>query len=229
MSKSSSSTEAPPTIAQNNLISLAAKEKTCTAFGVKVCHGCEIVHIAKAAGYNSLFIDLEHTCMSTRDASQMRIASISANVALSIRVSPAPWGVIIPHIHRVANLDTTYDARRAIEVSKYPPFYPPFTDYPEEPDESFGPRYFIMFETADSLSSVDEIAAALQAVGAAAKKHEKLMGIAGLYHWPDILEKVITELGARWIIGAHDVGLLTAGGRANSNLIRSLQTTLDST
>lgn len=64
---------------------------------------------------------------------------------------------------------------------------------------------------------------ALQAVGKAAKKYGKLIGIAGLYHRPDILERVINELGARWIVGAHDVGLLSSGGRANSDLLRSLQ------
>ena len=64
---------------------------------------------------------------------------------------------------------------------------------------------------------------ALEAVGRAAKKHGKYMGIAGLYHRPDILAKVINEFGARWVVGAHDVGLLTSSGRANSDLLRSLQ------
>lgn len=66
---------------------------------------------------------------------------------------------------------------------------------------------------------------ALLKVGNAAKKHGKMMGIAGLYHREDILRRVINELGARWVVGAHDVGLLSAGGRANSNLLRSLQST----
>lgn len=64
---------------------------------------------------------------------------------------------------------------------------------------------------------------ALQKVGEAAKKYGKMMGIAGLYHRPDILTKVINEFGARWIVGAQDVGLLLGGGRANSDLLRSLQ------
>lgn len=65
--------------------------------------------------------------------------------------------------------------------------------------------------------------AALQKVGAAATKHGKLMGIAGLYHRPDILTRVINEFGARWIVGAQDVGLLLSAGRTNSDLLRSLQ------
>lgn len=49
------------------------------------------------------------------------------------------------------------------------------------------------------------------------------MGIAGLYHRPDILERVINEFGAKWVVGAQDVGLLLQGGTVNSALLRSLQ------
>ncbi|KAJ4983090.1 HpcH/HpaI aldolase [Stagonosporopsis vannaccii] len=63
---------------------------------------------------------------------------------------------------------------------------------------------------------------ALRRVGAAAKTHGKLMGIAGLYHRPDILKTVINDFGAKWIVGAQDVGLLLQGGRSNSDLLRSL-------
>jgi hypothetical protein len=58
-------------------------------------------------------------------------------------------------------------------------------------------------------------------VGAAATKHGKLIGIAGLYHRPDILKQVINEFGARWIVGAQDVGVLLHGGRSNSELLRT--------
>jgi 2-keto-3-deoxy-L-rhamnonate aldolase RhmA len=101
-------------IAKNNLVSLAASGKICTAFGVKICRGVEIVHVAKAAGYDSLFIDLEHTCMTLHDASQMCITAISAGVTPFVRVphecgfgyiqkvlDVGAMGVIIPHIHGV--------------------------------------------------------------------------------------------------------------------------------
>lgn len=49
---------------------------------------------------------------------------------------------------------------------------------------------------------------ALRNVGAAAKKRSKVMAIAGLYHRPDILSKLIHEPGAKWIVGRQDVGFL---------------------
>lgn len=113
-------------IAKNNLVCLSAAGKICTAFGVKICRGVEIVHIAKAAGYDSLFIDLEHTCMTLHDASQMCITAISAGVTPFVRVphecgfgfiqktlDVGAMGVIIPHIHGVgtlANPASTYPA-----------------------------------------------------------------------------------------------------------------------
>lgn len=104
----------PTAIAKNNLLSLSASGKICTAFGVKVCRGVEIAHIAKAAGYDSLFIDLEHTCMTIQDASQICIAAISAGVTPFVRVphecgsgfiqrvlDVGGMGVIVPHIHGI--------------------------------------------------------------------------------------------------------------------------------
>jgi 2-keto-3-deoxy-L-rhamnonate aldolase RhmA len=281
---------APRHIAPNNLISLAAQGKICTAFGIKIIPGGEIVQIAKSAGYDSLFIDLEHTTLTIRDAGQLCIAANSAGITPFVRVphecglgfmqrvlDGGAMGIIVPHIHTVGRL--TYpswpvllltdvdDARRVINVSKYPPLghrsisagFPQFcyaalpTSTVQQEMNAHGSTVFIMIETADALAVVDDIAAlpgcdvllvgsndlaseigtlpdwdhpdfidALRRVGAAAKKHGKLMGIAGLYHRPDILTQVIHEFGAKWIVGAQDVGVLQAGGSTNSKLLRSL-------
>lgn len=262
-------------IAKNNLFALAQQGKICTAFGIKIIPGGEIVQIAKSAGYDSLFIDLEHTTLTIRDAGQLCIAATSAGITPFVRVphecgrgfmqrvlDAGAMGIIVPHIHTVA------DAQRVIDVAKYPPFghrsisagFPQFEYAPlpahviQAEMNAVGSTVFIMIETADALDVVEDIAAlpgcdvllvgsndlaceigtlpdwdhkdfigALRRVGAAAKMHGKQMGIAGLYHRPDILAQVINEFGARWIVGAQDVGLLTAGGRQNSDLLRTLQ------
>jgi 2-keto-3-deoxy-L-rhamnonate aldolase RhmA len=64
---------------------------------------------------------------------------------------------------------------------------------------------------------------ALRRVSEAMKRHGTIMGIAGWYNRPYILQRVIRKLGARWIVGAQDVGLSSGGGRANINLLRRLQ------
>ena len=116
-----------------------------------------------------------------------------------------------------------------------------------------GSTVFIMIETKNALAAVEDIAApsgadvllvgsndlasetgthpdrdrpdftaALQMVGEAARKNGQ-MCIAGLYHRPDILKRVITDIGLR-----DEIRMLLAGGRANSDLLRSLQDQINS-
>lgn len=63
---------------------------------------------------------------------------------------------------------------------------------------------------------------ALEKVGEAAKKHNKIFGIAGLYTRPDVLERAIKEFGVRWVVGNNDLGLLLSGAKANCELLNSI-------
>lgn len=70
--------------------------------------------IAKSAGYDSLFIDLEHTTLTIKDASTLCTTALGVGITPFVRV---PWqcgngfvqrvldlgamGVVFPHIHSV--------------------------------------------------------------------------------------------------------------------------------
>lgn len=99
-------------IAPNNLLSNASQNQICTAFGIKISPDTSIIHIAKAAGYDSLFIDLEHTALTIKDANQLCITANSAGITPFVRVphqcgdgfiqkvlDVGAMGVIVPHIH----------------------------------------------------------------------------------------------------------------------------------
>lgn len=73
-----------------------------------------IVSIAVNAGYDCLFIDLEHTTLSLRDASQICITALATEITPFVRVpyqcgrgfvqrvlDMGAMGVIFPHIHTV--------------------------------------------------------------------------------------------------------------------------------
>lgn len=73
-----------------------------------------IVSIAVNAGYDSLFVDLEHTTLSLRDASQLCITALASGIPPFVRVpyqcgrgfvqrvlDMGAMGVIFPHIHSV--------------------------------------------------------------------------------------------------------------------------------
>lgn len=63
----------------------------------------------------------------------------------------------------------------------------------------------------------------LEKVANAAKKHGKIFAIAGLYHRPDLMDKVVNDLGARWVVGGQDVGLLVNAMRQNCQALKAIK------
>lgn len=84
------------------------------AFGIKITTDVTIVSIAASAGYDSVFVDLEHTTIGLRDASQLCITALALGITPFVRVpfqcgrgfvqrvlDAGAMGVIFPHIHSI--------------------------------------------------------------------------------------------------------------------------------
>ncbi|HVY19453.1 MAG TPA: aldolase/citrate lyase family protein [Bauldia sp.] len=96
-------------------------------FGVQHLRGAAAPMLAKAAGYDWLFIDSEHGALSTDDIAQLCLASLTAGIAPIVRVcrdaldegtralDAGALGVVVPHI------DTAADARDMVEAFRFPP------------------------------------------------------------------------------------------------------------
>lgn len=63
---------------------------------------------------------------------------------------------------------------------------------------------------------------ALEKVADACKKSRVVFGLAGLYNRPDICADAIKRLGARYILGNLDIGLISAAARDNMSVLRTL-------
>ena len=63
----------------------------------------------------------------------------------------------------------------------------------------------------------------LEKVANACKKSDILLGLAGLYNRPDICSDAIKRLGARYILGNLDIGLVAAAAKANMEVLRTLE------
>ena len=63
----------------------------------------------------------------------------------------------------------------------------------------------------------------LRRVSVVAKKHEKIFGLAGLYDRPDLSRQIVQELGARYILGNLDTGLLAQAAQDNVRKLRQLR------
>lgn len=87
----------------------------------------DVAELAAAAGFEWLFLDLEHSVLSEEIAGQMAMMSLRVGVTPIARVGTNGWyqasrlldagcqGIVFPHI------DGEEDARLAVAASKYPP------------------------------------------------------------------------------------------------------------
>ncbi|KAI0870622.1 Pyruvate/Phosphoenolpyruvate kinase-like domain-containing protein [Hypoxylon argillaceum] len=247
----------------NNLTTKVASGQLCKAFGIKLNSNPQVVQLAKNAGFDSLFIDLEHSTLSISDASKLSCAGILGGTTPFVRVpykcgdgfvqrvlDGGAMGVMFPHIHSVD------DAKAAVSISKYPPLghrsmtgQLPIFSFKSIPasraiqeGNAFSSSVILMIETKEGIRNVDEIAAvvgadvvligsndlsinlgvpgdyqspvfrsALEAVGAACRRHGKTMGLAGVYDNYEVQNWAVNTLGVRFMMCQVDSGLIASG------------------
>lgn len=93
---------------------------------VRLVRGVEIAALAKTAGVDSIYIDLEHCAFSLDTTSQICMACLAVGVAPFVRVpgiDPAliarildggALGIIVPHVESAA------EAAAVVQAAKYP-------------------------------------------------------------------------------------------------------------
>ncbi|KIW82432.1 hypothetical protein Z517_05459 [Fonsecaea pedrosoi CBS 271.37] len=168
-----------PTIFPNNLYRLRQAGSVCKAFGIKLTPSASVVQIAASAGFDTLFIDLEHSTLSVSDASQLCTTGLLAGITPFVRVpyqcgdgfvqkvlDGGAMGVIFPHV------STRAEAESAVSISKYPPVgkrsmtgqLPQFA-YAAQPhsvviseSNELGSTVIVMIETQEALENLDAIA-----------------------------------------------------------------------
>jgi 2-keto-3-deoxy-L-rhamnonate aldolase RhmA len=95
--------------------------------GVRGVRGVEIARLMKTAGFDWLFIDLEHGATSTETAYQICVAALDAGIAPLVRVphgelamgtrclDAGALGLVIPHV------DTAEQARAMVDAFRFAP------------------------------------------------------------------------------------------------------------
>jgi 2-keto-3-deoxy-L-rhamnonate aldolase RhmA len=96
-------------------------------FGVRIAKSVEIAKAMRTAGFDWLFLDLEHSAMSIETASQIAVAALDAGIAPIVRVPKGEYslatrlldngalGIVVPHV------DTAQEAREIADRLRYPP------------------------------------------------------------------------------------------------------------
>ena len=152
--------------------------KTSIGFGVSHLRTVAAPALAKAAGYDWLFIDMEHGAFSVHEATQLCLASLTTGVSPIVRVCTNAFdegtraldngaqGLVIPHI------DTAAQAKQVAEAFHYPPqgtrswgggiaqfgfLPPPVAQAQAEINKET--LIVVMIETAEAVANAEAIAA----------------------------------------------------------------------
>jgi len=166
------------TTVHNSVKEKLARGEVVASMTVRLVSGVEIVRIAKTAGFDSIYIDLEHSAFSIETTSQISIMALEAEIPAFVRV-PAntpeyisrvldggALGVIAPGVRSAA------EARAVVAAAKYPPIGSrgltaglPQLGYRSLPAAEALPALndatmvIVQFESAAALAAMDEIVA----------------------------------------------------------------------
>jgi 2-keto-3-deoxy-L-rhamnonate aldolase RhmA len=165
-------------ILRNRVKEKLARDEVVASMIVRLVQGVEIARIAKTAGFDTLYVDLEHSMFSIGACSQICMMALEVGVAPFVRV-PAhgpefvsrvldggALGVIAPHVRTAA------EAAAVVRHAKYPPMgersagglLPQyrFRDFPvEEANAAANEATSVvaMIETKGAVDRAEEIAA----------------------------------------------------------------------
>jgi 2-keto-3-deoxy-L-rhamnonate aldolase RhmA len=112
-------------IVRNLVKEKLARGEVVASMTVRLVRGIEIARIAKTAGFDSLYVDMEHSSFSLETMGQICMAALEAGVTPLVRVpgvgdvqrilDAGALGIIAPHVENAA------EARAYVRAAKYPP------------------------------------------------------------------------------------------------------------
>jgi len=216
--------EGPRAVVRNNVKDMLARGEVVASMTVRLSRSVEIARLAKTAGFDSIYVDVEHSPLSLETTSQICIAAMEIDIAPFVRVpSTRPehvsrvldggaLGVIAPHVRSAA------EAREVVAAAKYPPVGErshagvlPHLHYrsfpPAEVNAAMNEATMVVlqFETADAIEKAEEIAAVdgvdLVLIGTNDLLAD--MGLAGQYEHPKVREAYSRTLAACRKRGKH--------------------------
>jgi len=114
-------------ILHNNVKTKLARDEVVASMTVRLVRGIEIARIARTAGFDTLYVDLEHSSFSLETCGQICMAAVEAGIAPFVRV-PAntpdyisrvleggALGIIAPHVR------SADEARAVVRAAKFAP------------------------------------------------------------------------------------------------------------
>jgi 4-hydroxy-2-oxoheptanedioate aldolase len=208
-----------------------ARGEVASSMTVRMTRGIEIAQIAASAGFDSLYVDLEHSSLSLETTSQICCAALACGLAPFVRVprlelvqrvlDGGALGIIVPDVRSAPQ------AREAVRAAKYPPqgergfagALPHFKFRNPSAAEMYqtlndATMVIVQFESAEAINRADEIFA-VDGVDMALFGTNDLtadMGIPGDYANPRVRDGYARAIAAAKKHGKH-VGVGGLGGQ----------------
>ena len=211
-------------ILKNNVKEKLARNEVVASMTVKLVRNIEIARIARTAGFDTLYVDVEHNTFSIDATSQICMAALEVGITPFVRVPTTrpehvgrvldggALGVIAPHIR------SADDARRVVTAAKFPPLgersaagglphlhYRSFPASEANPALNDATMIIVMMETLAALEKVEEIAAVegidMMMIGTNDLTAE--MGIPGQYDDPRVRDAYTRTIAACRKHGKH--------------------------
>jgi 4-hydroxy-2-oxoheptanedioate aldolase len=163
-------------VLRNDVKEKLRRGEVVASMTVRLIRGTEIARIAKTAGFDSLYVDMEHSSFSLETTGQICIAALEAGITPLVRVpgvaevsrvlDAGALGVIAPHVQ------SADEARCYVEAAKFPPLghrsaagplpHLHYRSFPAaEADAALNEAtiLIVQFESEQALRNADEIAA----------------------------------------------------------------------
>jgi 4-hydroxy-2-oxoheptanedioate aldolase len=111
----------------NPLRTRLAAGEIAAGMGAKLVASIEIASLMRTAGFDWLFIDLEHGKLSVESACDLATAALAAGIAPIVRIPARQYwlgarvldggalGIVVPHV------DTAEEARAIVDAFRFPP------------------------------------------------------------------------------------------------------------
>ena len=221
-------------ILRNHMNEKLARDEVVASMTVRLCRSIEISQIASTAGFDTLYVDMEHNTLSIGETCQICIAAQQIGITPLVRVpanSPeyicrvldgGAMGVITPHVR------SAEEAREMVKLVKFAPMgerssggalshyqYRTFPLTEANAAMNDATTLVVMMETVAALENVESIAAVegvdLLLIGSNDLCNE--MGITGQFDSPRLRDAFARTIAAARRHGKH-VGV---GGLASRN------------
>ena len=194
-----------------------SKGEIAIGVGLRQARTVDIAPIMRQAGYDWLFVDLEHGSMDLDTATQISVAALGAGISSLVRVPRSrydlatrvldggAWGIVMPHV------DTAEEAREIVDRLKYPPVGHRSV-YGAMPQLGFGSMpiaeagatinanmlVVVMLESPTAIASADAIAAVpgVDALLIGSSDLTMEMGLPGQFYHPDVVKAFETMIAA---------------------------------